>query len=451
MIGVKKLFNKQRLMTIIGAGVGAIGFSGFVALWLGMIASPIPGWNRSPAANPPVTNATGDPSKKMAGPRETRSENQTYKVGQNSQPSSSSSTLIRRLRDVLDLQTTLASQSTKPNGSQKQKLIELQNTISEMNTEALANADIQALATFVLSGGDPTVVENITNRVNLSTQNKNLLLGSVSYVRGNLTQASKLLLNIDVNTLTASLAARLSMAQAQLLPAKSRDERRKKFAFAADKLPGTLLEEAAIRRMVAFNAETMSGAEFLYWTGRYIRRFPDSLYFNDFMRTFVSGMARFETVKRPLNRQALNLIIDKLKPVVKLDMGREIAILALGGGQSELCNNIIERVLPSAAPNSERANQFELYRLACSVVVDGKSVLTQLNNLNLEKLTAEDRLILANVQELANSIYLDNPADIVVENEPFRAPRGSKVTADLAASVAQHLQATDQVMNWAKQ
>ncbi|NJM33871.1 MAG: hypothetical protein HC850_03240 [Rhodomicrobium sp.] len=106
----------------------------------------------------------------------------------------------------------------------------------------------RAAIVYALSGGDPGVLAKLLSLSPLPCIEEDLIKGLLDYSQGRNEQAWALLSKIDPNTLDPRAAGHLALAQAMLI---ANDAPKKAMAYldiARIQSPGTLVEEAALRR-----------------------------------------------------------------------------------------------------------------------------------------------------------------------------------------------------------
>lgn len=145
-----------------------------------------------------------------------------------------------------------------------------------------------ALAAYIFSGGQPADVESYVKKQELVGQRKELLQGAAAYMRGHLDDARANLASIDPLTLPPAYGGRIALTKAMLSDLRSAN-RQRYLSIAIALMPGTLVEEASLRRSVLSFAERGDATQFWRRTERYIRRFHKSVYAEEFL----SGLARW--------------------------------------------------------------------------------------------------------------------------------------------------------------
>ena len=75
--------------------------------------------------------------------------------------------------------------------------------------------------------------------------------------------------------------------------------------------PGTLVEEAALRRSIALGSETRDTAQFLFSCSQYVRRFLQSPYASQFGDAFVAGVV---ALHKTIELAAIEEIVAGMEP-----------------------------------------------------------------------------------------------------------------------------------------
>jgi chemotaxis protein MotC len=138
--------------------------------------------------------------------------------------------------------------------------------------------DLRALIKYVLSGGDPTVLERLIASEALPEAERALARGSIAYARGDRRQAAAQLDSVNHKLLYPSLAGHVALVKASIL---SHSAAARAIEFCRDALllsPGTHIEEAALRLMISLATETGNVAIVERSHRRHLLRFPKSLY-----------------------------------------------------------------------------------------------------------------------------------------------------------------------------
>ena len=195
---------------------------------------------------------------------------------------------ITQLRHLFAMQDAVAYGDRPAIEGQRQVLAELTKFMPLGLPEPRPTPNITgALAAYIFSGGQPADVESYVKRQELVGQRKELLQGAAAYMRGHLDDARANLASIDPLTLPPAYGGRIALTKAMLSDLHSAN-RQRYLSIAIALMPGTLVEEASLRRSVLSFAERGDATQFWRRTERYIRRFHKSVYAEEFL----SGLAR---------------------------------------------------------------------------------------------------------------------------------------------------------------
>ena len=141
-----------------------------------------------------------------------------------------------------------------------------------------------------MSGGNPVTVEAATSRAEPDPQSLAIAKGIIGYLNGRPGEAIETLKPIDPMTLPGDLGAFLALVKGSLL---ATDEPAAALTLLDDARllsPGTLVEEAALRRSVGIAAAQGDAARFALASTQYVERFLYSPYASQFADSFVSGV-----------------------------------------------------------------------------------------------------------------------------------------------------------------
>ncbi len=358
--------------------------------------------------------------------------------------------LVRKLHLV---QSAAAAGTLIPNFSQRDALRDVEAEIANITPDALTDQELQAMAVYVLSGGDPKSVKVIIQQVPKKNKLRDVLAGAVAFAEARRDEARKILTDLDLTDYPRNLAARLALAQAQLLEDKDFAQKAQKFMIAANLSPGTLVEEAASRRMVTLLGSKSAVDGFLNWAERYSRRFSKSLYMAEFEIAFSVGLLRLEKEGKRVDPERLVSILKRLNRASSTRILLKLSQKSAVSGLQELCVNASAMGLQYFSEPGEVETRFRLYKAACSVVKDTKAAVVDLIALNPGNLAAEDSALRNNAVSLARAILADGaPAQVIDQDEWPEAPDAAETAKDpLLVSVAQQLEATKSALTKADQ
>jgi len=149
--------------------------------------------------------------------------------------------------------------------------------------------NLRALLVYGMSGGNPATVQAAVARVELDPANQAVFRGVVSYLSGDPAGAVAALRDVDPMSLPEELGAFTALVKGSLLATEEPAEALSLFDKARLLSPGTLVEEAALRRSIRIAALNGDADRFLLASTQYVGRFLHSPYASQFADSFVSG------------------------------------------------------------------------------------------------------------------------------------------------------------------
>jgi chemotaxis protein MotC len=185
----------------------------------------------------------------------------------------------------------------------------------------------RALLVYAMSGGNPVTVEAALGRLGKDDPNRKLGESILFYVNGKPKEAIDAFEAVDPMAHTPDIAMYLALVKGSML---SEVEPKKALAMldrARLLAPGTLVEEAALRRSIAVATRLADAGRFLRLSEQYVRTYLHSPYASQFADAFVAGVV---TLHAAIDRQAVVDIVALMEPeqekVVYLRIARRAAI-----------------------------------------------------------------------------------------------------------------------------
>lgn len=253
-------------------------------------------------------------------------------------------------------------------------------------------ANLYAAVLYLLNGGNPQAVRGILSSAPKGVIADDLLDGALAYVEGDtmrMMQAFSIPPFEDVPLeLTASvvLVAAGQMAALDPATALARLDR-----VRLD-VPGTLFEEAAIRRSLKIAARLGDTAKIRLLVRNYLQRFSVSPYAQDFFQQFVSAILLLD--KRISNADVAQLI-ENAPPSLQYALYLRVARGALVEGQTERARFMSGRAQELARDLKADASQALLYSAASQVTsVGANEAIKELHAIPKERLHESDRKLL---------------------------------------------------------
>ncbi|MGN6583160.1 MAG: chemotaxis protein MotC [Rhizobiaceae bacterium] len=273
----------------------------------------------------------------------------------------------------------------------------MQRKLLEMIDERLKRTGIaefkeqrnfRALLMYAMSGGNPRTVTELLAKAEISPADKALAKGVMGYINGRPADAIEALKGVDPLAEEPELGAFLALVKGSVLASVSPARALSALDQARLLAPGTLIEEAALRRSLALAVQAGDKARFLRASDQYVRRFLHSPYAGQFADSFVSGVVGL----RPAIRlDAIAAVISDMDAEHQRFIYLRLARAAALEGQTDLAVFASKRAEPPAGdtPSDPRAG---LYASVASITsTDVGEIIEKLQAIDPQQLSESDR------------------------------------------------------------
>jgi chemotaxis protein MotC len=265
------------------------------------------------------------------------------------------------------------------------------------------------VAGYVLSGGDPATADALASSERILPADRRLLEGASRFMRGERAEARIRLEDIDTASLPARIAGRVALAQALLEDDAAM--RQSGLSLAMALMPGTLVEESALRRSALGYADTREEQPFWNRLERYQRRFPNSLYARPFWEEIMTGLAAWATKDKAPDLARLDLILQEMPVSRRRDLYLHLTRQSSSSGNGRLVMFAGGRALRLAKDGSREEQTARFYLSLYGIASDRSGqALAQLKALNPALLGLREQALLAAGLSLAEQI--NRPADV---------------------------------------
>lgn len=277
--------------------------------------------------------------------------------------------------------------------------------------------NFRALFIYAMSGGNPKTVRTLLSQLHLEGENAVLGQGILSYMAGDYGATREKLEDIDPLGLQPELGAFVGLIRGAVLVQESPDQALRLFDDARLLAPGTLVEEAALRRSIAIAAGIGDTERFARASSQYVRRFLHSPYASQFAEAFVSGVVALHD---KVDLQAIAEIVSKMDSerahAIYLRLARQSAIdgykplLAFASAKAH------ETQEPGTNGEDPRAL---LYATVASVTSENVAeVKKKLARIDRSRLSANDRELLDAARRVAEQVLAHPTAQDVAFADP---------------------------------
>ncbi|MBB6467271.1 chemotaxis protein MotC [Aminobacter lissarensis] len=293
-----------------------------------------------------------------------------------------------------------------------QASLPLQRRLLEMTDERMRTADpatfkepknFRALLIYAMSGGNPLTIEQVVSRLELEEADQKLAQGIIDYLRGKPKGTVEALASIEPLAQISELGAFLALVKGSVSIADQPEQAMKLFDQARLLSPGTLVEEAALRRSVALASRVEDGGRFLRNSTQYVRNYLRSPYASQFADAFVAGVVALHSSINLDTLADITAMMDaEQEKVVYLRIARRAAI----DGLSELSAFASAKAENGRDGSSGNADPRAQLYSGLSSVTSGTAtdMLGKLGGIDRDKLSKGDRALLDAVEAVASEL-----------------------------------------------
>lgn len=303
--------------------------------------------------------------------------------------------------------------------------------------------NFDALLVYAMSGGNPATVAGLMRRIELPDMERRLGSGVLGYLTGDMAQARSAMSTVDPEAQQPELGAFLSLIKGSVAALEDAKAGIATLDRARLLGPGTLVEEAALRRTISLAVSSSDAEVFLSASEQYARRFLRSPYASQFAEAFVSGIIELKRLDLDLARieQTIAWMTQEQAKTVYLRLARRAAI----DGDAALLDFASSRAksYDEESPTVHTARS-ELYSSISSVTSETvQEVLAKLEDLDATQLSQADRALLDAARSVAAEVIA--PVDGRAMSRPIRVPDAENMQAD-AEAPAEEADETDNIV-----
>lgn len=360
--------------------------------------------------------------------------------------------LIRTLQRVQD---QIARGSVQAHRAQVKLISHIAERFMRADTAAWREPrNLQALASFLLSGGNPAIGRRVLESGIEDETHQNLIKAALAYGEGRQSHATRLFGSIDPLSLPPSIGGHVALVKAALFQSSDHQKSLVNLELARLLLPGTLIEEAALRRaMVAAGNHNQLG-KFEVFAGQYLKRFNQSVYAAEFDAKFSQQIVRLPYLREQSKRRRFEGFVSTMSPERQLPLLLLVARNAVVAGKHDEALFVVERLEKLAEVDSPAHRRAVLYRAAAQVTRQPASARQQLHKVKANALPYVDRQIVAAAIDLAEKI-LEIPGASVEPEIPHPAgsaawpaddPHNLGSPGGVAATAEQLIQTVDKIL-----
>ncbi len=226
------------------------------------------------------------------------------------------------------------------------------------------NRNAAAAVTYVLSGGPPEILKTLIALDPPPAIDRRLLEGVLDYASGKADAAAPLLADIEATSLPASMAGQVAIAQSALVVRSDPAKAMQLLAVARLVAPGTLVEEAAIRRQLLVADRQRSEDDVRSLARQYLDRFRHSVYAGNFRVRFAAALSHMASLDSEDHFSELDDMLAMVEPESRCDLYLTVALASAVSGRATAARLAAERASGLALAGSVQEARAKLYHAA---------------------------------------------------------------------------------------
>lgn len=322
--------------------------------------------------------------------------------------------MIRSLQYVQD---TVVMGDHSAGEMQRFMLASLDKRLRNINPKVFEDPrNVDAALIYAMSGGNPATLEFLVARDvggNFDTRVGDVLR---KYLAGRGLMVAKTLTAMVPEYQNQRIGPYLALVAGNVMVAKDAKEALGFYTAARLAAPGTIIEEAALRRSVAIAVEKDMPAEGIRFARQYARRFIHSPYASQFADLFVDLVVKhYDVISQNDIDGALEVMSDDRAQAIYLRIARRATI----DGKTELAREASlrakERGGDTPTPGSSVAKLYSgVANLSAGEIGKGAEVIDAVSE---DQLSAQDRALRAAAQRVAEEVVRP-PSDVSLEQVP---------------------------------
>ena len=323
------------------------------------------------------------------------------------------------VRSLQSLQDQIARGNARAHAHQRVLIGRIAEQFDAVDPERWKDPkNARAAVLFVLNGGNVRALQKVIGSGGSVELDEKLLKGVLAYGEGRQEEALQMLGDIEVRSLHASLAGHVAYVQGELTEKKQPAQALIHFDDAGLLAPGTIIEEAALRRQITLVAATADVDRFEMLATRYLRRFPNSVYAGGFRQKFALAFAANTNAADAERLARLTSMLGGVGAAERGEVYLMIAGEALVKGKADLARLAASNAVALAKEDSDEKERARLYEGAALIVTDdfdrGIEVLSAMER---GKLGEPERVLLDAALSIAGQIRR-MPAEPEVDSAP---------------------------------
>lgn len=303
---------------------------------------------------------------------------------------------------------------------------------------------LRAAIIYLLGGGRARDARTLLAATPETEPLRWILKGAAHYAANEQEDALAAFLPFDPERLPASIGGRVALARAMVLPAGQEAERIRLLRMAGRLMPGTLVEESALRRLFALATKLPEPAAMQFISEKYVERYSRSLFAAGVFDAYARAVVAFEELKKPVDRKAVELWHNRLPPERRRLSYLQIARQSVVRGLSDLALFCATRARRLAMEGSDDWHLATLLDAAILITTTDYDIAADLlRQVDPAKLDSQSRELLDATRRIADTLRM--PA-MPGATESDEEPELSEEQAQLRSKAEKLLSSSDELL-----
>ncbi|MFZ1989440.1 MAG: hypothetical protein WAW96_06660 [Alphaproteobacteria bacterium] len=300
------------------------------------------------------------------------------------------------VRELQDFQNKAVLKTKSARAEQRERIKKIAVWLSQYDARVWAEPkNARAAVIYVLSGGDPRVLRRLTTTgVNLGVDDR-LAKAAMAYGEHRDDKAIELFDGIDLDSLDESVAGHVALVRALLILDKDPPKALALLDIARIAAPGTIVEEAALRREAIVSAKAGNVDAFEALSSQYLRRFASSIFAQSFEHEFAQEVVAGSYAADAKRLSKLEAMLRGLPEAERRDACLAIAEEGIAVANVELVRFAARTAAVDAKGEPRDAMRLKLFDGAASIVTaDSEKALAALGSIDRSMLSAREEALL---------------------------------------------------------
>ncbi|GAB4577168.1 MAG: chemotaxis protein [Roseibium sp.] len=343
------------------------------------------------------------------------------------------------IRSLQSLQEQISQGNSHALIAQRKLLARMDTVFLDLSADGWQEPrNARAAVIHLLSGGHPKVMRHLLALDPPPAIDRRLMEASLAYVEGREEDMEGLLDGIDPLDLPAGLGGHVALVKAAPYIRTDPARALELLQVASLLMPGTLVEEAALRREVFVAGMTADVERFRMLSIRYLRRFRTSIYAGDFRRRFALALDTLGFVKSEDKFALLDPVLHEFDADSRRGLYLRMARSALLAGHMNVARKATGEALTLSVEGTNEHEILKIYlaatRLDPEMITANRDLLWSVDK---TRLSDQDLALLDGVYTVLNTIrqFPEPPANVIGEfnvgSSVGDASDRSWVTADM--------------------